>query len=356
MYVFHYYYLVIIFILLVVTFLLGRFFQKKTDRLQSSLDATNQQLSSIFTHTSDAINITTVDGVLTYINPAFEQMYGWKKAELIGKPLPIIPAELHDMELRLRDTLLAGNSINHWEGSFLRKDGSFLDVEVSVSPLRDADGTVNGFAAITRDISEKKQYEQKLIELAFYDPLTGADNRRSFYLRLAAAMETAKEENLRFALLYLDCDRFKCVNDSMGHDVGDELLKQFVGRIQAMLPASATLFRLGGDEFAIIVTELSSNEEIIRLADRLLAALQTPWTIQDHSFETTCSIGISLYPQDGASQTALISAADHALYEAKDGGRNLYRFYAGEQRRAVAVAGAAVDEIGDGSGTGDSSR
>ncbi|ETI69175.1 sensor domain-containing diguanylate cyclase [Neobacillus vireti] len=327
MYVFHYYYLVIIFILLVVAFLLGRYFKKKTDKLQTALQATNEQLSSIFTYTSDAINITTVDGVLTYINPAFEQMYGWKKAELIGKPLPIIPAALHGEEQRVRDLLLTGNSVNHWEGSFLRKDGSFLDVEVTVSPLRDAAGTVNGFAAITRDISEKKQYEQKLIELAFYDPLTGAANRRSFYLRLAAAMETAKEENLRFALLYLDCDRFKCVNDSMGHDVGDELLKQFVARIQAILPASATLFRLGGDEFAIIYERPSSDAEITSLADRLLAALRENWLIQGHSFETTCSIGISLFPQDGVSQTALISAADHALYEAKDGGRNLYRFY-----------------------------
>ncbi|MFJ5717782.1 diguanylate cyclase domain-containing protein [Neobacillus sp. NPDC093127] len=351
MYVFHYYYLFIIFIFLVITFFLGRFFQKKTDRLKTSLQATNERLTSFFTHTSDAINITTVDGLLVYINPAFEQMYGWTKMEILGKPLPIIPAELHEEERRMRDSLLAGNAINHWEASFLRKDGSFLDVEVSVSPLRDVDGTVNGFAAITRDISEKKQYEQKLMELAFYDPLTGADNRRSFYLRLAATMETANDDNLRFALLYLDCDHFKSVNDTMGHDVGDELLQQFVGRIQALLPRAASLFRLGGDEFAIIYSEPSSDEEITRFADRLLAELRVNWSIQDHSFTTTCSIGISLYPHDGTSQSALITAADHALYEAKAAGRDAYRFYTKGHRGAVVAAGA--DEIGDGIGSSD---
>ncbi|WHY86092.1 GGDEF domain-containing protein [Neobacillus novalis] len=352
MYVFHYYYLFIIFILLVITFLLGRFFQKKTDQLKTSLQATTEQLSSFFSYTSDAINITTVDGLLLYINPAFEQMYGWTKMELLGKPLPIIPAELHEEELRMRDTLLSGKSINHWEASFLRKDGSLLDVEVSVSPLRDAAGTVNGFAAITRDISEKMQYEQKLRELAFYDPLTGADNRRSFYLRLAATIETAKDDNLRFALLYLDCDRFKSVNDTMGHDVGDELLQQFVGRIQGLLPQTASLFRLGGDEFAIIYAEPSSDEEIASLADRLLAELRVNWSIQDHSFATTCSIGISLYPDDGTSQSALITAADHALYEAKAAGRDVYRFYSDGVRGAV----VAADELRVVGGDGDSAR
>ncbi|WP_066070641.1 sensor domain-containing diguanylate cyclase [Neobacillus soli] len=353
MYVFHYYYLFIIVILLVITFLLGRFFQKKTDRLKTSLQATNERLSSFFTHTSDAINITTVDGVLVYINPAFEQLYGWTKMELLGKPLPIIPAELHEEEQQVRDILLAGNSINHWEASFLRKDGSSLDVEVSVSPLRDAYGTVTGFAAITRDISKKKQYEQKLMELAFYDPLTGADNRRSFYLRLAATMKTAKDDNLRFGLLFLDCDRFKSVNDTMGHDVGDELLQQFVRRIQDLLPATASLFRLGGDEFAIIYAESSSDEEIARLADRLLAELRVNWSIQDHSFATTCSIGISLYPQDGRDQKTLMAHADHALYKAKAAGRDVYRFYTGGDRGAEV---AEADELGDGIGNGGSPR
>jgi diguanylate cyclase (GGDEF)-like protein/PAS domain S-box-containing protein len=314
-------------LLLVLTFFIGLGFKKNNRHLKTSLQETNEQLRSFFNNTSDAINITNLDGELLYVNASFEKMYGWTKEELIGKPLPIIPNFLGEDEKRRRELLLEGNTISSWEDQFLRKDGTYIDVNVSVSPLRDSDGVINGFAAITRDETERKKVEQTLKELVYHDPLTGSANRRCFHEFLSKTIDEAKKNNRIFALLYLDCDRFKWVNDTMGHDIGDELLQQFVRRIENVLPPSGSIFRLGGDEFAIILSDVSSKEDIISFADPIIDTLQTPWCIQEHQFVTTSSIGISTYPHDGEDSKPLISNADHALYQAKADGRNLFLFY-----------------------------
>ncbi|MCL6573389.1 MAG: diguanylate cyclase [Bacillus sp. (in: Bacteria)] len=321
------YYLFLICLLLVLAFFWGGYFTKKHRHVESALLATNEQLIAILKHSSDAINITTVDGKLLYINTSFEKMYGWKKEELIGKPLPIIPDKLGEDEARRRELLLKGYTISNWEDKFLRKDGTFIDVNVSVFPLKDGDGVINGFAAITRDETKRKKVEQQLKQLVYNDPLTGAANRRSYYERLEFAITKAKKNKRKFALLYLDIDRFKWVNDTMGHDVGDQLLQQFVTCINSLLPTTCSLFRLGGDEFVIILTELSSTDAPVDFAKQLIELLQTPWCIQEHQFVTTSSIGISIYPEDGEDAQTLTSNADHALYQAKADGRNLIRFY-----------------------------
>jgi len=149
------------------------------------------------------------------------------------------------------------------------------------------------------------------------------------------------------ALLYLDCDRFQSINDTIGHMVGDELLQQLVSRIQRILPAGGSLFRLGGDEFAIILEVVSSNEEITHFADELMAAIRTPWSIQGECFEMTCSIGISLYPQDGLSQEDLIANAHHALYEAKAAGGNAACFYLKEAMEQEAILATIEHDLKD---------
>jgi diguanylate cyclase (GGDEF)-like protein/PAS domain S-box-containing protein len=321
------YQLFLICVLLVLTFFMGRFFTRKNHHLESSLQATNEQLMAIFKNTTDAINITTVDGTLLYVNASFEKMYGWTKEELIGKPLPIIPEYLGEAEKFRVDLLLKGYTINNWEDQFLRKDGTYLDVNVSVSPLRDGDGVITGFAAITRDETERKKVEQQLKQLVYNDPLTGAANRRSFYEQLDAAIAEALQQKQKFALFYLDCDRFKWVNDTMGHNVGDQLLQQVVLRVDSVLPPSATLFRLGGDEFAIVLKQGPTIDAVICLANQLIGSLETPWSISEHQFVTTSSIGISIYPEDGQDSKTLNANADHALYQAKADGRNLFRLY-----------------------------
>lgn len=302
----------------------------ESEQLKASLQETTERLKSFFNSTLDAINITNIHGELLYVNPSFEKMYGWKEEELIGKPLPIIPVTLREEEDARKALLLEGRSISNWQAQLVRKDGSMIETNITISPLRNTNGEIEGFAAITRDETKRKkerqQYEMKLKRLAYYDPLTGAGNRRLFQKRLQSALEEARENNSMFALFYLDCDRFKWVNDTMGHDIGDELLVQFADRIQSTLGTAGTVSRLGGDEFAVILTNIQSKDAIIEKADKLIRMLQYPWDIQDHHFVTTSSIGISIYPFDGEDSHCLISHADHALYQAKQDGRNLYRF------------------------------
>lgn len=453
---FHFYYLFGIVLLLIIVFLMGRFSNRKISQLQTKLLETNGQLTSFFNNTVDAINITSVDGQVHYVNPAFEQMYGWTREELIEKKLPIIPEQLQDVERQHRRLLLEGTPINNWEGQFLRKDGTFIDVNASISPVRDSQGRIYRFAAITRDeterkaiqnnyqiiaehttdlirlidtegiiryaspshqtllgyhprdlvgkpfyihvhsddvqraiklfaersqnpktftmefrkqhmdgryvdvesiltphlnqegklqhfivvsrdISERKKYERKLAELAYLDPLTGVPNRRLLYKRLRDAMGGADVQNGEFALLFLDFDRFKWVNDTMGHDVGDDLLKQLVARIRSLLPVKASLYRLGGDEFAILLPAITGKEEVIHMVEPILLALREPWPIGNEPFATTCSIGISLYPRDGRDRKTIMKHADDALYDAKEDGRDQYCFFQhqGDERAFV---------------------
>ncbi|MGG0720000.1 EAL domain-containing protein [Robertmurraya massiliosenegalensis] len=299
----------------------------ENESLKVTLHDTNERLTSFLNNTADAINITNTNSEVLYVNPSFEKMYGWSQEEIKGKPLPLIPEHLSEEEETYRKSLIAGQSITNWEDKMLRKDGTLIDVNISISPLKDENGAVKGFAAITRDISEKKQYEEKLEQLAYYDPLTGVANRRLFKRRLETTISDAKEGNKKFALLFLDCDRFKWVNDTMGHDVGDELLQNFAKRIQNVLRTTDSLCRLGGDEFAIILPEIHSKEEVTRVVERIIESLQTPWSIQDHHFITTCSIGISMFPIHGEDNPTLLSHADQALYQAKENGRNSYKFF-----------------------------
>ncbi|WML41554.1 PAS domain S-box protein [Neobacillus sp. OS1-2] len=447
MFVFHVSYLTIILVLVVMAVIACFFFMRKNHRLKTTLLELEEKLTSVLDYTTDAINITDLDSMVQYVNPAFEQMYGWKNKEVLRKPLPIIPASLREVEEQQRAQLLAGEAIRHWEAQFLRKDGRLIDVSVSISPLRASNGEINGFAAITRDeterkkiernyqmiaentsdmvrlidkdgiiqyaspshqtvlgyspteliglkfplfihpddretsiqefadmmnkrslvkmeyrkqhkdghtlyveshynpyfdqagklthyivvsrdISERKHYEQTLKDLAYLDPLTGILNRRALYKILAETVEKAGAEERRFALFFLDCDRFKWVNDTMGHDIGDELLKQLTARIQDVLPADASLFRLGGDEFAILVSRMDGMETVTRVAESILATLQHPWLLgANEPINATCSIGISLFPKDGTDIKTVMKHADHALYAAKAGGRNRFRYY-----------------------------
>ncbi|EWG11541.1 sensor domain-containing protein [Cytobacillus firmus] len=431
----------------------------KQAAIEASLHETNQRLESFLNSTTDAVNITDLNSNVLYMNSSFEKMYGWKKEELLGKQLPIIPEDLKDEENKQKRALRRGMSFSSLEAQYIRKDGSLIDVNVTLSPLRDSEQKVVAFAAITRDetlrkkaeqnlieqeskyrliaenstdliriisadgivqyaspshrtllgydpeelegkpfdinihpedletvrngfaqscrnpdhlkleyrkmnkngeyicveaysspvldkdqnllhytvvardISERKEHEKRLRQYAFYDSLTGAANRRYFQELLNSAVETSRKDHTQIALLYLDCDRFKWVNDSMGHDIGDELLKLFVKRIQSNLRSSDIVGRVGGDEFVVILSDITSKEEVAFIAERLQKSLQKPWCIHEHEFTTTSSIGISLFPLMAADSKELISQADQALFKSKEAGRNTYHFFSSEIER-----------------------
>lgn len=218
------------------------------------------------------------------------------------------------------------------ELSVLRKDGTEFPIEINVTEIRF--GGERYFTAIIRDITECKQAEEEIKRIAQYDGLTGLPNRRLFYDRLVQAIALAKRDRHGLALLYLDLDGFKAVNDTLGHDAGDELLKAAAGRIRHRLRESDTVARIGGDEFTVILPRIASREEVAKVAEKILGALSTSFSLSGRKEELRVgvSIGIAVYPADARDMDALIKAADTAMHSAKQS-KNTFRFFAATDAR-----------------------
>lgn len=176
------------------------------------------------------------------------------------------------------------------------------------------------------DITERKQFEEKLMKMAHYDQLTGLANRALFHDRLSQALAQAKRNKEKFAILYLDLDGFKAINDTLGHKTGDEVLAETADRMRQSVREVDTVARMGGDEFTIILNDIHTNDDISLVADKLLKAISRPYDKSAPGNKITVSIGISIYPDDATQRDALISAADNAMYHSKDRGKNRYCF------------------------------
>lgn len=217
--------------------------------------------------------------------------------------------DLNEIEFKIS----IGNEIQH----------VWAEARYSYSP----DNTLIGVSGIVQDVTRRKEMEEKLLHLAHYDELTGLANRVLFYDRIKQAVGLSKRERRIFALLYLDFDGFKVVNDNYGHDIGDKLLKTLAVRIKACLRDSDTVARLGGDEFAIILPTISKVNDSITASEKILSEVQKPVPLRDTDFSLTVSIGISVYPQDAQEIGALIKNADIAMYYAKESGKNQYKLF-----------------------------
>ncbi|CAM3181480.1 PAS domain S-box protein [Filibacter tadaridae] len=421
-------------------------------RTRTALQETSERLRSLFESSADAIDIIDLNGDVKAVNPAFEEMYGWKEEEIVGRPMPTIPKlrmkEVNEKRKRVTDSYIKGLEVER-----LKKDGSSITVSITISPLHDEKGNVIAYSGISRDISESKAIEEALIRseekyrliadnmtdlvavinengivnyvspsflpvlgfppeqfegkqafgnvhpeelhevrgkfydlfrtkdgcdmefrykhntmgwiwveakgsyfideehgkpfllvvlrvieekrllreelksMAFHDELTGLPNRRLFQEKMHQALKEAKRHRRKCALLYLDIDKFKWVNDHLGHSTGDKLLKQFSERISLVLRDSDIFSRQGGDEFLILLPEIEDEESVRLIAARIMESLQQEWVIEGNAFTTTSSIGIAIYPKDGGDTDKLLTNADKAMYEAKKSGRNTYRMY-----------------------------
>ena len=213
------------------------------------------------------------------------------------------------------------------EGELVAKNGKILQFLFSGSPNFDSENNVNGMVGGLRDITERKKSEEQLAYLAYHDQLTGLPNRKAFYERMEdSIISCSRPQRDGWALLFLDLDRFKDINDTVGHDAGDELLKEVGKRIQNSIRATDYLYRLGGDEFTIIVTNLSEDVDASYVARRVLDDLARPFHIHGNEFFITASVGISVYPEDGEEVETLVKNADMAMYAAKEES-NSYSFY-----------------------------
>ncbi len=295
-------------------------------RLESRLRLFEAALNSA----ANGIVITDVNAAIEWANPAFTAMTGRTLAEAVGRtPGEVLKSGRQDAAFyqRMWATILAGQV---WSGELVnrRKDGSVYDEALTISPVTDVNGRIQHFVAIKQDISERKATEERVQHLAHHDQLTDLPNRALLSDRLAQAVAQARRDRGTLALMFLDLDQFKPVNDTLGHDVGDLLLKEVALRLQACVPReSDTVSRLGGDEFVILLAQMDKAADAVVVAGKILAALQRPFAIGSHEIGISASLGIAVYPQHGEDVNRLLKNADTAMYHAKKAGRNCYRFF-----------------------------
>jgi diguanylate cyclase (GGDEF)-like protein/PAS domain S-box-containing protein len=281
-----------------------------------------------FEATDHAIIVTDIVGTIISVNRAFTNLTGYSRDEAVGNNPRILQSGRHDQAFykQLWETLLA---TGHWHGDVWdrRKDGSIYPKYLSISAIKNPAGELTNFVGIFYDNSERKAVEDRLEYLAHYDSLTGLPNRSLLLDRLEQAIERAIRIGSKVALLYLDLDHFKLVNDTHGHSAGDELLKAVAQRMRTCVRAVDTIARLGGDEFVVLVPDASGSDDARIIAQKLLEVLNPPYAIEGHSAISTPSIGISIYPDDGGSAQDLMKHADTAMYQAKQGGHGSFRFF-----------------------------
>ena len=289
------------------------------------------KLSRAVEQTAESIYITDAQGVIEYVNPAFERITGYRRAEVLGKTPSLFKSGRHAPEFyeRIWQTILAGEVysdilINR------RKDGTLYYEEKSITPLFDEKGQITHFISTGKDITERMQAEERLHHLAYHDVLTDLPNRALFMDRLSHALSRRHEKGSRIAVMFLDVDRFKTINDTLGHDSGDRLLQCFARMLSNCVREGDTVARFGGDEFAILLEDVSSLQAVAHIADKIKEALVRPFKADGQDLYVTTSIGISLYPDDGADAETLLKYADAAMYRAKEVGRNNHQFYAAD--------------------------
>jgi diguanylate cyclase (GGDEF)-like protein/PAS domain S-box-containing protein len=277
----------------------------------------------------EAVAVIDLDFCFISVNPSFSRITGYSEEEVAGQNSSLLDSQQHsaDFYRRVRDIL---ERTGHWAGEMWqrRKDDEEFLGWIEMSEVRDSLGIRSHFVAVVNDITDKKRAEQELRYLANYDTLTGLPNRALLSERLGRAIVRARRQETRVAVLFLDLDRFKDINDSMGHAAGDRLLKAAATRLQATVSASDTVARLGGDEFTVVLEDVESLVAVERMARDILIAFTAPLELDErHDVSITPSLGISLYPDHALVPTDLLKFADTAMYQAKAEGRNTYQIY-----------------------------
>jgi len=284
--------------------------------------------AQVFENSGEAIMIMDAHSRVVSVNRAFADMTGFLPAEVQDKTPAMLTSDLHDEEFyqrmwhSLRET-------GYWQGELWsrRRNGEVYPEWMGISTLRGPDGAVTHYVAISTDISERKASEARIEFLAHHDPLTDLPNRLLLRDRLERAIVQGERTETRVALLFVDLDRFKTVNDSLGHPVGDRLLREAAQRLRVCVRDMDTVSRQGGDEFLIVLTELKDGDAVTRVAEQILAALSVPFSLDGHDVAISCSVGVAVFPDDGRDFDELLKKSDIAMYHAKEAGRNAFRYY-----------------------------
>ena len=287
-----------------------------------------QQSAVAFETIGDGILITDKKKNILSVNPAFVNMFGYNESELVGKKTTVIDflerSELFDK--KIWSALIAEGK---WSGKVhIRvKDSEYITIWLTITVVKDEDKSIQNFIAIFTNLEEIIEIEERANFLAYHDDLTSLPNRVSIEKELRDVMVLAKLSSSEVAILFVDLDRFKVINDTLGHYIGDEMLITIAQRISKIITKNDMLARFGGDEFVVLISSFKNKNDIDKLASKILEAIREPISVEDYYLNTTASIGISVYPEDGTTIDMLIKNADSAMYYAKDSGKDNYKFY-----------------------------
>jgi diguanylate cyclase (GGDEF)-like protein/PAS domain S-box-containing protein len=282
----------------------------------------------------DAVISANFSGRVNYLNIVAETMTGWIQTDASGNAVDeifrLVDARTQAMIPCPTARAIIENRRVSLEAAcvLIRRDGTEVPVEVSAAPIHDRNGGVIGAVMVAHDVTAARELSSKLARLALHDSLTDLPNRALFNDRLGQAMVNARLHGAYAALLYVDLDRFKHINDSLGHATGDKLLQTVARRLLGCVRSSDTVSRQGGDEFVVLLADIVRIKDAVACAEKMLTALEAPYRIGEHELRLTASIGVAIFPDDAAEGDALLKCADTAMYQAKYQGRNNYKLFA----------------------------
>lgn len=314
---------------------------RATEAMVLENEVANVTLDSI----GEAVLRRDVQGKVTYLNRKAEEMTGWRREEARGRPMEEVfrliegvsgPADGNSAEIATQEEQGTKETADCTDCILVRRDGFECGIEHKVTPIQDQDGNVTGVVVAFHEVSAAQAKSLEMSHLAQHDALTDLPNRVLFNDRLTQAIALAERQGKQLAVMFVDLDYFKKINDSLGHDVGDKLLRSVAGRLKTCMRRSDTVSRLGGDEFVILLAQVEHAEDAAYSARKILRSLAEPHIIDNKSLSINASIGLSTYPNDGQDAEGLMNRADNAMYEAKECGRNTFQFFRHEMHARLA--------------------
>ena len=303
---------------------------KKLKKAAETLHNSEERYLTILENIQEGYFEVDLAGNYTFFNDSLCRIHGYPKEELLG----MNNRQYTDKETAKKvfqafnKVYNTGEPLKEFNWQITRKDGAKRFIEASVALQKDSSDKPKGFRGIVRDVTERKQVEQQLNHMATHDVLTGLPNRMLFIDRLEIALAQSKRNKHKLAVMMLDLDNFKDINDTLGHMVGDQLLKEVGYRLAGLVRQSDTVARLGGDEFIILLSDIERREDSVGIAETVLKAFHQPFMCGNHKITSSTSIGIAVYPDDGEDIDSLLRNSDVAMYSVKTQGRNNYKFFA----------------------------